>query len=101
MEDRVILLDNRSSIQSSENLRNSSSIIVTDISSLERVSGRDGGGNVSLVEELVRREGCVEDRDTLLSNRSLFQSFENLTNHPLIHSSENHSQNSNIYHIVT
>ena len=73
VEDRVILLGNCSSIQSSENLRNSSSIIVTDTSSLERVSGGGGGGNESLVEEVVRREGGVEDRDTLFSNRSLFQ----------------------------
>ena len=98
MEDRVIFLGSRSSIQSSQNLSNRSSIIVTEASSCERAGGGDGGGNGTSLGEEVRREGKVEDSVILLGNRSSFQSLENLTNSPLIHSSENHSQNSNIYH---
>ena len=37
---------------------------MTGTSSRERASGGDGGGNGSLVGEVVRREGDVEDRDT-------------------------------------
>ena len=84
VEDRVILLGNRSSIQSSENLSNRSSIIVTDTSSRERAGGEDGGGNGMSLGEGVGREGEVEDTVILLGNNSSIQSSENLRNSSLI-----------------
>ena len=65
-EVRVTLPGNRSSIQSSENLSNRSLIIMTDTHSCESAGGGDGGGIGLILWEVVRREGDVDTRSSIV-----------------------------------